>query len=55
MNADMDCVRTLFAEALDLPVEQRARFLERRCGPDKDLREKVERLLEADSAAGPGI
>ncbi len=53
MNADMDCVRTLFAEALDLPVEQRARFLERRCGPDKDLREKVERLLEADSAAGP--
>lgn len=37
----------LLDEALDLPTEARASFLERACGGDLDLRREVESLLEA--------
>ena len=41
----------LFDAALEVPAEQRARWLEEHC-PDQELRRHVERLLEADAAAG---
>jgi serine/threonine-protein kinase len=42
----------LFTEALRLPIEQRAVFLERACAGDEELRRKVEALLEAHERAG---
>lgn len=39
----------LFAEALDRPPEERAAFLQKRCGRDHALRHKVEALLKASS------
>ena len=41
----------LFDAALELPAEERARWLDEHC-PDPELRRHVERLLEADAAAG---
>ena len=45
--------RTIFLEALDIddPAE-RAAFLDRACGDEAELRQRVERLLEAIDAAG---
>ena len=40
-------VEKLFDDALDLPPEARAGFLNRSCGQDADLRENVEQLLRA--------
>jgi tetratricopeptide (TPR) repeat protein len=44
--------RTLFEQALGVPVAERAAYLSRHCGSDRLLRETVESLLEADAAAG---
>ena len=44
-------IEKLFAEALDLPAEERAAFLAGACGPDTPLRKEVEQLLAADLAA----
>jgi serine/threonine protein kinase len=42
----------LFAEALQLPSSQRSAFLERACGDDAKLRERVTGLLRAHDSAG---
>ena len=44
-------VEELFDAALEVPADQRQRFLERACGPDTKLLETVERLLRH---VGPG-
>jgi len=51
-------VQQIFHDALECPVDQRARFLEAASCGDSDLRESVERMLAADAApdlfeAGP--
>ena len=43
---------TLFAAALRLPAGERAAFLNRECGGDAALRQRVEALLQADEQAG---
>jgi len=43
---------TLFAQALDLPLEERTAFLDEACGDDAELRERVEVLLHSHEAAG---
>ncbi|MCX7701692.1 MAG: serine/threonine protein kinase [Gemmataceae bacterium] len=43
---------SLFQQALDLPPDQRAEFLNREC-PDPALRARIEALLAADAAASP--
>jgi WD40 repeat protein/predicted Ser/Thr protein kinase len=48
-------VRSLFAEAADLPHEQRAAFLEARCGGEATLRAEVEDLLAYDWGLGDGM
>jgi serine/threonine protein kinase/tetratricopeptide (TPR) repeat protein len=42
----------VFTEALQLPIAERAAFLERACGGDLDLRRKVDALLEGHSRVG---
>jgi serine/threonine protein kinase/Tol biopolymer transport system component len=42
-------IEEIYHEALDLPAEARAEFLERGCAGDRDLREEVEELLRKDS------
>jgi serine/threonine protein kinase/WD40 repeat protein len=45
-------VRSLFAEAVDLPREQRAAFLDAHCSDQPDVRTEVEELLAYDSRFG---
>ena len=40
------------AEALELPLDQRAAFLDRECAQDEALRRDVESLVAADASAG---
>ena len=42
----------LFAEALQLSPAERCAYLERACGADAELRQRVERLLKAHDQAG---
>src|SRR5260370_13269408 len=42
----------VFAEALQLPSAERSGYLERACGADEQLRQRVERLLKAHDHAG---
>ena len=42
----------VFTEALRLPVEARAAFLEQACAGDEKLRREVEALLEAHERVG---
>ncbi len=44
-------IEELFLEVAELPVEDRAAFLDANCGADAQLREAVENLLLADSRA----
>jgi serine/threonine protein kinase len=44
--------RDLFLAALDLPPADRDRFLDEKCGADADLRQRVDALFAAHSAAG---
>jgi tetratricopeptide (TPR) repeat protein/tRNA A-37 threonylcarbamoyl transferase component Bud32 len=45
--------RSIFLDALDIPdPADRAAFLDRKCGPDADLRRRVDALLAAHAAAG---
>ena len=49
-------VEEIFSEAVDLPAgEERASFLDARCGADAELRREVENLLRADEEAGAFI
>jgi serine/threonine protein kinase len=42
----------IFTEATQLPVEQRAAFLDRACAGDEELRQKIEALLKSNDRAG---
>jgi serine/threonine protein kinase/tetratricopeptide (TPR) repeat protein len=44
--------KQIFVEAVELPADQRAAFLEAHCGDDPALRGQVEALLAADERAG---
>lgn len=44
-------LKTLFYAALDLRPDERAAFLDERCGVDPELRAEVERLLAAHEQA----
>jgi serine/threonine-protein kinase len=46
--------REVFHAALDQAADQRAAFLDRRCGGDQALRLEVNALLEADALARGG-
>jgi len=46
-------IQPLLEQALDLPPERRAPFLDQACGQDARLRAEIENLLQADSDAGP--
>ncbi len=52
MNPELDLVESVFASALDKPVEQRAGYLDEACHGDAALRERVEALLKAHAEAG---
>jgi serine/threonine protein kinase len=45
-------VKAIFAEALEISVDQRATFLDQECGNDAALRAEVEALLSAAEKAG---
>lgn len=50
---DMINERSLFMQALEIDdLAQRERLLERECGDDLELRQRIERLLSAHAAAG---
>jgi serine/threonine protein kinase len=51
-EAPWNRVEELFHQALDLPVERRAAFLQKECGADASLRGEVESLLAHESEAG---
>src|SRR5882762_3879495 len=42
----------VFTEAIQLPVEERATFLDRACAEDDELRQKIEALLRSNDRAG---
>mgnify|MGYP003673403902 CR=1 FL=1 len=50
-NLPMPREEDLFSDALELPVEARGEFLRESCGRDEEMRERLERLLEAHVAA----
>jgi len=53
-----DRVKSLFLGAVDLPTDQRKRFLDERCEGDANLRARVEALLAAadgETARGPTV
>ncbi len=52
MAADWQRVREVFLAAVEKRGEERARYLEGECGPDKELRAEVERLLDRNSEGG---
>lgn len=45
----------IFAEALDIPPDEREMFLTKECGNDADLRNEVESLLASDQNSGDFI
>jgi len=44
--------KEIFNQAVELPLEERARFLDTACGADAPLRSRVERLLDSLEQAG---
>jgi len=52
MSDDLGRDVVIFTEALRLPVEERAEFLERACAGDENLRKEVEALLDAHERVG---
>ena len=51
MNPDPNIEKDIFAEALELPPEQREVFLKGACRSDEQLRQRVEDLLRAHGEA----
>ncbi|MDQ3243667.1 MAG: hypothetical protein M3Q09_08075, partial [Gemmatimonadota bacterium] len=47
-------VKTIFVDALDLPLAERGNLLDRVCGADLEVRREVESLLSANDALGTG-
>jgi serine/threonine protein kinase/Tfp pilus assembly protein PilF len=52
MHSSPDREAVLFAEGRHLSAEQRAAFLDKECGGETDLRQRMEDLLQADDKAG---
>jgi hypothetical protein len=52
MNDDTGRDIAVFTEAIKVPLQDRASFLEKACGGDEDLRRKVEALLRAHDRIG---
>ena len=52
MRGDPDRELVVFTEALKVPVQERATFLERVCTGDENLRQTVEALLRAHDRLG---
>ncbi|MGL4552959.1 MAG: serine/threonine-protein kinase, partial [Gemmataceae bacterium] len=54
MAVDPARAKSLFLAISELPPAERADYLDRECGSDADLRDRVEALLAADAPAGAG-
>ena len=54
-GSNWDQVQETFLQTADLPISERAAFLERACNGDAGLRSEVEALLRADSAGDAAI
>jgi len=52
MKSDSDREVAIFAEALEVPPQEREAFLKRKCRGDDHLRRKVEALLRAHDRLG---
>ena len=52
MNDDTGRDIAVFTEAIRVPLQNRASFLDKACGGDDDLRRKVEALLSAHDRIG---
>ena len=52
MNDDESRELTVFTEAIKVPIQDRATFLDIACADDDELREKVEALLRAHDRIG---
>src|SRR6185295_15653443 len=52
MSAKRDREEEIFDTARELAADDRAAYLAGACGQDADLRQRIERMLQADSAAG---
>ncbi len=52
MNESSDPDLAVFAEAIQLSVSERFAYLERACGVDEQLRQRVERLLKSHDQVG---
>ena len=52
MKGDPDREVVVFTEALKIPVQERAAFLNRVCAGDRNLRRTVEALLRAHDRVG---
>ena len=52
MRGDPDRELVVFTEALRVPVQERATYLERVCAGDEKLRRSVEALLRAHDRLG---
>jgi hypothetical protein len=52
MKGNSDREVAIFTEALKVPVQERAAFLDRACAGDESLREKTEALLKAYERVG---
>ncbi len=53
MNPEPNAEKSIFEAAVQYPPEQRTGFVERACGRDVRLRNRVEALLQAHEQAGP--
>jgi serine/threonine protein kinase/tetratricopeptide (TPR) repeat protein len=52
MSANRDREEEIFDAARELADDERAAYLAERCGPDADLRQRIEGMLAADADAG---
>jgi len=52
MNEDADHELAVFTEAIKVPLQDRAAFLDKTCRGDVNLRGKVEALLRAHERVG---
>ena len=52
MNDNAGCEVAVFTEAIKVPLQDRAAFLDDACGGDEDLRRKVKALLAAHDRLG---
>ena len=50
--SDWQRVQTLFLDSVDLPIDERIRYLDTACGDDQELRLEIESLLATDEDSG---